>query len=29
MWAEGDGVRFRSDNQHGETVIDAGNFVSF
>jgi acyl dehydratase len=28
MWADGDGVRFRTDNQHGETVIEAGRFVS-
>ena len=24
IWADGDGVRFRTDNQRGETVIDAG-----
>ncbi len=29
MWHDGDGVRFRTDNQRGETVIDAGRFVSF
>jgi acyl dehydratase len=28
MWGEGDGVRFRTDNQRGETVIDAGRFAS-
>jgi acyl dehydratase len=28
MWGDGDGVRFRTDNQRGETVIDAGRFVS-
>jgi acyl dehydratase len=28
MWNDGDGVRFRTDNQRGETVIDAGRFVS-
>ena len=28
IWSEGDGVRFRTDNQRGETVIDAGRFVS-
>jgi acyl dehydratase len=28
MWADGDGVRFRTDNQDGATVIDAGRFVS-
>ena len=28
MWSDGDGVRFRTDNQRGETVIDAGRFVS-
>ena len=28
MWNEDDGVRFRTDNQRGETVIDAGRFVS-
>jgi len=28
MWTEGDGVRFRTDNQRGDTVIDAGRFVS-
>ena len=27
MWADGDGVRFRTDNQRGETVIDAGRFT--
>jgi len=26
MWSEGDAVRFRTDNQRGETVIDAGTF---
>jgi acyl dehydratase len=26
MWSEGDTVRFRTDNQRGETVIDAGTF---
>jgi acyl dehydratase len=28
MWADGDAVRFRTDNQDGVTVIDAGRFVS-
>jgi acyl dehydratase len=28
IWSDGDGVRFRTDNQRGETVIDAGRFVS-
>jgi acyl dehydratase len=28
IWNDRDGVRFRTDNQHGETVIDAGRFVS-
>ncbi len=28
MWADGDGVSFRTDNQRGETVIDAGRFTS-
>jgi acyl dehydratase len=28
MWADGHSVRFRTDNQHGETVIDAGKFES-
>jgi acyl dehydratase len=28
MWADGAGVRFRTDNQDGATVIDAGRFVS-
>ncbi len=27
MWAEGDLVRYRTDNQRGETVIDAGVFT--
>jgi len=27
MWADGDGVRFRTDNQDGATVIDGGRFV--
>ena len=27
MWSDGDGVRFRTENQRGETVIDAGRFV--
>jgi acyl dehydratase len=27
MWADGASVRFRTDNQRGETVIDAGLFV--
>jgi hypothetical protein len=27
MWSQGDVVRFRTDNQRGETVIDAGSFV--
>jgi acyl dehydratase len=29
IWSDGDGVRFRTDNQRGETVIDAGRFVPF
>jgi acyl dehydratase len=28
IWSDGDGVRFRTANQRGETVIDAGRFVS-
>jgi acyl dehydratase len=28
MWADGDGVRFRTANQRGETVLDAGSFVA-
>ena len=28
IWADDDGVRFRTDNQRGETVIDGGRFVS-
>ena len=28
MWNEAEGVRFRTDNQRGETVIDAGRFVA-
>jgi acyl dehydratase len=28
MWHEAEGVRFRTDNQRGETVIDAGRFVA-
>jgi len=27
MWADDDGVRFRTENHRGETVIDAGSFV--
>ncbi|HUY23027.1 MAG TPA: MaoC/PaaZ C-terminal domain-containing protein [Acidimicrobiales bacterium] len=27
IWAHGDGVRYRTDNQRGETVIAAGSFV--
>jgi len=27
IWSDDDGVRFRTDNQRGETVIDAGRFV--
>ncbi len=27
IWNDGDGVRFRTDNQRGETVIDAGRFA--
>ncbi|HUI02790.1 MAG TPA: MaoC/PaaZ C-terminal domain-containing protein [Acidimicrobiales bacterium] len=27
MWADGEGARFRTQNQRGETVIDAGRFV--
>jgi acyl dehydratase len=29
IWDDADGVRFRTDNQRGETVIDAGRFASF
>jgi acyl dehydratase len=29
IWNDADGVRFRTDNQRGETVIDAGRFTSF
>ncbi len=28
MWNEAEGVRFRTDNQRGETVIDAGRFAA-
>jgi len=28
IWADGAGVRFRTDNQRGETVIDSGCFTS-
>jgi acyl dehydratase len=28
MWADGEGVRFRTDNQRGETVLDAGLLVT-
>ncbi len=28
IWADGEGVRFRTDNQRGETVIDSGCFTS-
>jgi acyl dehydratase len=28
MWNDEDGVRFRTDNQRGETVIDAGRFTA-
>ena len=28
IWADGDAVSFRTDNQRGETVIDAGRFAS-
>jgi acyl dehydratase len=28
VWNDAEGVRFRTDNQRGETVIDAGRFVS-
>ncbi len=28
IWGDADGVRFRTDNQRGETVLDAGRFVS-
>jgi acyl dehydratase len=28
IWNDGEGVRFRTDNQRGETVIDGGRFVS-
>ena len=29
IWDDAEGVRFRTDNQRGETVIDAGRFASF
>jgi acyl dehydratase len=28
IWNDAEGVRFRTDNQRGETVIEAGRFVA-